>query len=235
MIDVSRKYFREAGGDHHDARFYQGDVYAGTRSEILLKLLEEFSRLCKKLDIAPILMHGGLIGWYWCQRLLPWDDDLDLCLTEDHFLALANPDEIRTLYDTRFYLLDVNPNHVEWRSLNEHHEDRLEPNRIDARFIHIPTGLFIDITCLRAGGGDVLFTKCPHRYRVEDLLPLAETRLCDVPVYVPNRVAAVLAQEYGSAAIKCPVYGPWEFNALTRTWESVLDEDGALAFGDLFR
>ena len=39
--------------------------------------------VCSPHGIKPILWAGGLIGWSFNEQMLPWDDDLDVLITED--------------------------------------------------------------------------------------------------------------------------------------------------------
>ena len=207
------KYFHEAGGGHYDARFFRGCLEPELIVNILMDLLANFTRLCRTAGVTPILMHGGLIGWFWSRNLLPWDDDLDLGLLGSDLTSLQE-----CASDTDGFLFDVNPNHRCRVSLNRHHHENFEPNRIDARFIHTPTGLFIDISLIVRSAPGLWSTKCPHHYREEDLFPLRETEVGGIPIHVPHRPDRVLEQEYGPNAIREPYYGPWVFNALTRSW-----------------
>jgi len=213
------KFFHEAINPHYDARYYKGKVDREVLHEILLKLLRDFVDVCDQLEIKPILMHGGLIGWHWSRRMLPWDDDLDLCLLYEDMVKLDAAASGEDLYDSRFYLLEVNPNYVSRESRNRHFHDQIEPNRIDGRFIHTPTGLFIDLTALAPSGEGVLSTKCPHHYREEDLFPLHRTEIEGFPIFVPHRVDLVLEQEYGPRSTREPSHGRWKFNGLSRSWE----------------
>ncbi|WP_200273299.1 LicD family protein [Luteolibacter pohnpeiensis] len=187
--------------------------------EILLKLLRDFSKTCDSLGVTAILMHGGLIGWYWCRKLLPWDNDLDLCVRYDDLLKLNLAPNHDQLYDVRHYLLEVNPHHVRRETFNRHPFENRDPNKIDARFIHVPTGLFIDITALYPVGESDLITKCPHRYRAQDLFPLVKSEVNGISVHVPHQVDRVLEQEYGRHAISEPTYRDWHLNALAKQWE----------------
>ena len=71
--------------------------------QALLTLLQEFDRVCKKLDIPYVLFAGTMLGAVRHQGFIPWDDDLDIMMLRrdyDRFLA-----EAETVLDTeRFFL-----------------------------------------------------------------------------------------------------------------------------------
>ncbi|MBQ8029478.1 MAG: LicD family protein [Clostridia bacterium] len=61
----------------------------------LKKLLEEFDRVCKKLNIPYILFAGTMLGAVRHQGFIPWDDDLDvLMLRKDYEFFLQHADEV---------------------------------------------------------------------------------------------------------------------------------------------
>jgi hypothetical protein len=108
------------------------------------------------------IMHGSLLGWWWNQRVMPWDSDIDVQVSEraidflasyhnmtvHSFTASDLGEDKDSIVDDRAkrYLLEVNP-----RFRNASTGDIL--NVIDARWIDIDTGLFIDITTLRVDKG----------------------------------------------------------------------------------
>ena len=101
-----------------------------------------------------------------------------------------------TLYEDK-YLLDVNPN-----SRLRTYQD--SENVIDARFIDIKTGSYMDITALTNQGQDIdlettniLSCKSPHWYSFDDMFPLVASSFNDVNVYRPSNPVPILAQEYG--------------------------------------
>jgi phosphorylcholine metabolism protein LicD len=180
--------------------------------QTMRRLLRDFVNMCAPLEVVPILMHGALVGWYQFRELLPWDDDIDLCLG---CRDLAKLDRARDLsYQRDRHLFEINPNYVSRQTLNRTFRDMAEPNKIDARFIDKATGLFIDITALSPTGPDRVSTKCPHTYRTDDLYPLQPVEFEGATIHVPRRVEAVLEQEYGRWALKGRFPGYWTLKSL---------------------
>ena len=54
----------------------------------LLTLLKEFDSICKKNNITYFLEGGSLLGAVRHKGFLPWDDDIDLCITRSEFKKL---------------------------------------------------------------------------------------------------------------------------------------------------
>lgn len=51
----------------------------------LLKLVLEIDRICKKYDIQYFIDYGTVLGAIRHEGFIPWDDDLDIMLTEDNY------------------------------------------------------------------------------------------------------------------------------------------------------
>lgn len=62
--------------------------YLGKSHEILLKLLKEFDRVCRKYELKYYLICGSLIGAVRHHAFIPWDDDVDVAMTREDFDAL---------------------------------------------------------------------------------------------------------------------------------------------------
>jgi hypothetical protein len=110
---------------------------------------------------------------------MPWDPDADFQITEADMFYLAAYYNMTTyrhrpdaLGEDRDYLLENNPCFA-----HRDMDDRL--NIIDARWIDMKTGLFVDITAARYAlnhrqGEGVLYDKNGHEFRVRQLI--AKTR-----------------------------------------------------------
>lgn len=133
-------------------------------------------------------MHGTLLGWYWNQRVLPWDSDLDVQISESNLFYLAAYYNMTTFrYHRRNYLLEINPHFRDERGDWKKKDGRNKMNKlnkIDARWIDVKTGLFIDITGVRylvghEKGEGVLGSKDGHTYRVSFVSFLSGPDLLD--------------------------------------------------------
>ena len=147
--------------------------------------------------------------------MLPWDWDIDTQVSEETLKYLADTmNNTRHTYTaasseshnnpiTRTYLLDVNPMWTE--------RDRGDGfNIIDARWIDVHNGLYIDITGLSETHADILpgvwSCKNYHRYKVKDLYPLRETIYEGVIAKVPYGYDRVLQEEYEQKALVMTEY-----------------------------
>jgi lipopolysaccharide cholinephosphotransferase len=59
---------------------------------VLLELLHEFDRICKKHRIPYVMFCGSAIGAVRHNGIIPWDDDLDVSMLRndyERFLKIA--------------------------------------------------------------------------------------------------------------------------------------------------
>lgn len=116
------------------------------------------------------------------------------------------------------YLLEVNPHYR-----NGSTSDKL--NVIDARWIDIDTGLFIDITTLRRNAtaeaeGDLgaMMCKDGHGYYEDDIFPLRASVFEGMPVKVPNAYASLLEEEYGRSSLTQVDFLGYHFDSASMEW-----------------
>lgn len=136
---------------------------------------------------------------------LPWDFDMDTQVSYSTLQELGskwnNTIHNYTSSDgktERSYLLDVNP----W-ILERERGDGM--NVIDARWIDVRNGLFIDITGLSEVYPDtapgIWTCKNDHAYKTSDLYPMRETVFEGVLAKVPYQYDKILVDEYGTSAL----------------------------------
>ncbi|CAK7568278.1 MAG: mannosyltransferase [Sporothrix epigloea] len=224
----SEKYFHEPGSDnnlgHYDARYFKGLVPYDEHRPALRHLIRSYLTTFRALNVETWLAHGTLLGWWWNGKIMPWDYDLDVQVS-DVTLYYLSKHYNRTLHTYRYrdevtgkdlvkeYLLDINPNHGLPRGNGA--------NIIDARWIDTSNGMFIDITGLaerepkRSPG--IWSCKNFHRYRTRELYPMRETEFEGVPATIPYSFDKILTDEYGTKSL---VSTQWEGH----TWNHDLKE-----------
>ncbi|CAK7241480.1 MAG: mannosyltransferase [Sporothrix thermara] len=222
------KYFHEPGSDnnlgHYDIRYFTGLVPYDEHRPALRHLIRSYLTTFRALNVETWLAHGTLLGWWWNGKIMPWDYDLDVQVSDVTLYYLAKHYN-RTLHTYRYhdedtgedlvkeYLLDINPNHGLPRG------DGL--NIIDARWIDTSNGMFIDITGLaerepkRSPG--IWSCKNFHRYRTRELYPMRETEFEGVPATIPYAFDKILTDEYGAKSL---VATQWEGH----TWRHDIKE-----------
>lgn len=145
------RYFKEGSLleqphlSHYDLRFYYNRIEPIDRLAILHRIARSWFRFTNRLELRTWISHGTLLGYYFNGLVMPWDDDLDVQVTALSFEKLKEYNGTVLIdYDDGFnpgkYLIDINP----WYGVRSKESD----NKIDARFIDVDSGLYIDITTL---------------------------------------------------------------------------------------
>lgn len=211
------KYFREAGTttlllSHYDARFFPGSPLPPHQHLVALRhLIRSYLVTFDRLGAPTWLAHGTLLGWWWGGRVQPWDVDVDAQVLTGTIRGLVEGGWNGSLHwyssapsgtggKRRRYLLDINPFYgMVGRGAGL--------NVIDARWIDVENGVYVDITGLEereageGGEGEVWSCRNAHRYGRGELWPLRETEFEGVRARVPGDVEGVLAREYGRGSL----------------------------------
>ncbi|KUJ17450.1 uncharacterized protein LY89DRAFT_644945 [Mollisia scopiformis] len=200
----------------------------------LINLLKSYFFIMKDLGFETWLAHGTLLGWHWGGRIFPWDTDIDVQMSPDvaspphtivtvlshvDVLALLATDYNATVFqyldeeEIHTYLLDINPHYLITSTQDL-------SNKIDARWIDIQSGKYIDITALRRRDLDpnVLYCKDGHEYMDEDIYPLQVSVFEGIDVKIPSKSEVVLVTEYGKNALTSKNHHWYIFDDYSQTW-----------------
>ncbi|EAW08345.1 putative mannosylphosphorylation protein (Mnn4) [Aspergillus clavatus NRRL 1] len=211
---------------HYDGRFATEPLPDGETIPHLVALIQTYLQMMADLGAETWIMHGTLLAWWWNQKIFPWDNDLDVQITEPtiHFLAkyynmTDHHFDLPGVEGGRTYLLEINPQFVVRTS-----ED--EDNVIDARWIDKSSGLFIDITAVRKddearekGQPGALMCKDLHRFDESEIFPLRNSYFENVPVKIPYKYSELLQEEYSAKALTTVDFQGYHFNEETKIWE----------------
>ncbi|KAH8700424.1 LicD family-domain-containing protein [Talaromyces proteolyticus] len=232
--DPAVKYFHESTfHPHYDGRFASAPLPEEQSLSYLISLVQTYLATMNDLGVETWIMHGSLLGWWWNQKILPWDSDLDVQVSEpgmhflgDYYNMTEHHYNIPGVPEGRTYLLEVNPNYI-----NRSTRDR--DNVIDARWIDMSSGLFIDITSVRTDDirrqrGDLgaLICKDAHRYQENDIFPLRDSLFEGIPVKIPYAYTKLLSSEYGGRSLTNVKFNGHTFVEESQEWVKDIDVIG---------
>ncbi|KAJ5308888.1 hypothetical protein N7508_004267 [Penicillium antarcticum] len=228
----TEKYFRAANllprfHYHYDGRFANETLPESEVIPHLSALVQTYFSTMNAIGAETWIMHGTLLAWWWNQKIFPWDNDLDVQISEPtiHFLAdyynmTEHHFDLPNVDGGRAYMLEINPNYVV-----KSEQDTM--NKIDARWIDMSSGLFIDITAVRKdeskrlnGHPEALSCKDKHHYEESDIFPLRDSTFEGIPVKIPYAYTWLLEEEYGPKALTRTTFSGHTFNDETKIWES---------------
>ncbi|KAL1882196.1 mannosyltransferase [Diaporthe australafricana] len=222
--DPPEKYFHESVfHPHYDGRFAEKALPYHEQKAALKNLLQTYLATFSDLGVETWLMHGSLLGWWWGKKILPWDTDADVQVSEAGIHYLANYYNMSVFHyrtpripEGRDYMLEVNPNYV-----NREQTDKL--NVIDARWIDTTSGLFIDITTVRYNlthpeGEGMLSCKDGHEFRDTFLYPLRTTTFEGSPAKIPFMYKQMLESEYSPRSLVNTEFEDHKFSDEKMEW-----------------
>ncbi|KAH8905884.1 mannosylphosphorylation protein [Coniochaeta sp. PMI_546] len=222
--EPENKYFHESTFQaHYDGRFADHALDYLDQKRALRNLMRTYLSTFAQLGIDTWLVHGSLLGWWWGEKILPWDSDVDVMVTESSIYYLAAYYNMTTFWfktpgykQGKNYLLEINPNYENREQTDVH-------NHIDARWIDTETGLFIDITAARYNlthpqGEGMMSCKDGHEFRDTYVFPLRKTTFEGVPAKIPYRYKEFLVSEYGEDGLKNTKYRDHTFDESKMRW-----------------
>ena len=212
-------------GWHYEWRFFNGALKylkkgwtedeLQIRENVLLdRILRNWFKFANMKGVISWIAHGPLLSWYWDGLLFPFDEDIDIQMPASDLASFCKS------YNQSLVVEEITEGFgkffIECSSFVHHRGKSFKENHIDARFIDIDTGSYIDITGLgisdlpvperyeslilqnEAEGVPRQVYNCryPHFYSHDEISPLRYTMLGGIPVFVPNQIETILQQEY---------------------------------------
>lgn len=258
--ETPHKYFDEAKlvnldllkvyGEHHDWRFFNGlTINTDQQTLALHRLIKNYLHFCRTHGLVTWIAHGLLLLWYWNGMAFPWDADTDaqmpirdlyrLGREFNQTLVVENTGMNGEFVGTGSFFIDVG-------SSITHRERGNGMNNIDARFIDIATGLYVDITGLAASeepapsrydfllqnhkpGEEELETQrnmikqtynCRNRHfaLLLEVLPLVMSSVQNQLGYVPLNFGLLLDHEYQTKGLIVKNFQDYTYVSSLRIW-----------------
>ncbi|KAJ8140545.1 hypothetical protein OY671_006269 [Metschnikowia pulcherrima] len=248
LLDIrERKNSINDWGWHYDWRFFNDALFyekkGWSKAErvertniILERLLRNWNRFAEEKGIVSWIMHGPLLSWYWDGLMFPYDVDIDIQMPISELVRLAQNYNQTLVVESPSegygkYLIDV--------GTFIHNRERAETgNHIDARFVDVDSGIYIDITGLSKSTFDLpeeyndkhIVTKAEgdhnaevyndrrkHFYTLPQISPLHYSMIGGVPTFIPNQIEARLNWEYDRGLVDYEFHD-WYFVPKLQLW-----------------
>jgi lipopolysaccharide cholinephosphotransferase len=111
---------------------------------VLLEMLLEIDRICKKNDISYCLFMGTMLGAVRHGGFIPWDDDLDVAMMRPEYEKFREACK-RDLDQSRFFYQDHRTDpHYRWGYARIRRKET-EFVRLGQEHMKMQTGIFLDI------------------------------------------------------------------------------------------
>ncbi|CAG8980828.1 hypothetical protein HYALB_00003756 [Hymenoscyphus albidus] len=233
--DPPEKFFHESiFHAHYDGRYADHELGYRERKEVLTNSIQTYLTTMADIGVETWIMHGTLLGWWWNRKILPWDSDSDVQVTEATMSYLASFYNMTTYYyqtpripGGREYMLEINPHYI-----NKSQQDSL--NVIDARWVDMTSGLFIDITAVRYDRDlGLLECKDGHQYYKTEIFPLRDTFFEGTAAKIPFKYKQILEDEYTQNSLTDTIFEGHKFNEVTEEWVPI-NEDLDVSADDPF-
>lgn len=214
-VDTADRYFKYpwiysdivAGRSHHISfPFFKRYVSNRERHSVLHHMLRVWFQFAEAHGVDSWVNYGSLLGWAYNGINMPWDTDIDVQMPIaqlDRLARVANSTIVieNPRHGNAKYLFEVSPTYI--RQGNGR-------NFIDARFIDINTGLYIDISGVSytrhtpppkvQAKPSAIMVHCKNWnwHSLDELLPIRHSYFEGASVYIPNNTLSILTKKYGA-------------------------------------
>ncbi|EGW35139.1 uncharacterized protein SPAPADRAFT_58328 [Spathaspora passalidarum NRRL Y-27907] len=235
MVDNTPRYFKYPwiitdiiqGRAHHlSFPFFKRYIGDRERHSILHHMVRSWFQFTQVHGFNTWINYGNLLGWTYNGINMPWDTDIDVQIPIAQLDRLARDFNQSIImenprYGNARYLLEIAPTYI--RQGNG-------KNFIDARFIDINSGLYIDISALSRTGfhppaefhnkeSDMLVhCKNWNWHSLDELLPLRHTYFEGASVYIPQNVSQILTYKYGTKSFTQTKYHNHNYQKDIQMW-----------------
>ncbi|KAL1896708.1 mannosyltransferase [Ceratocystis pirilliformis] len=229
-ISAEHEYFKQASfNPQYDPRFASEPLPYVQQKAAMQVLIQTCLSTLADLGIEAWLMHNTLLGWWWGQHNLPWTSEADLQIAAHSLSFLAAYYNMTMFFfkypdvpEGRHFRLEINPHFA---------STTVSPaNHVDARWIDLQTGLYIDLAAIRyerpraPGAAPTLRDKRGFHYADTDIFPLWETTYEGVNAMIPHNFKRLLVDEFGVSALTDMRTNSHFFQEDTMTWEHARSE-----------
>ncbi|RCK18819.1 LicD family protein [Thalassospira lucentensis] len=111
---------------------------------VLLDMLLEVDRICRKHNIRYSLFMGTLLGAVRHNGFIPWDDDLDIAMTRSEYRRFAEVCAFELDSSKFFYQDHITDRYYRWGYARIRRKDS-EFTRLGQEHLKMKTGIFLDI------------------------------------------------------------------------------------------
>ncbi|EGW35807.1 uncharacterized protein SPAPADRAFT_64885 [Spathaspora passalidarum NRRL Y-27907] len=233
-------------GNHYEWRFFNGKWRDRYRHSLLLeRILRNWFKFCQKYGIISWINYGSLLGWYRNGAIYPFDLDLDMQMSMYHMTILGKKFNqtlvVEDLHEgTGKYLIDVGT------FIHNRYKIGVFLNHIDARFIDVDSGLYIDLTALAStkkysdvhpkffkdicddpvegpvleddGEIEVYNDRNDWVHKYNNISPLRLSMLEGVPVYIPKQIVKRMKFQYPCGTLNNFEFRDWYYVEQAGTW-----------------
>lgn len=228
-------------GWHYDWRFFNGGVdhlketwtgrQATERKKIVLnRIARNWFRFSHQKGIISWIAHGSLLAWYFDGISFPYDNDLDIQM------PIQELDKLSRMYNQTLVVEDPTEGFgkffIDSNVFITHRTHGNGLNNIDARFIDVDTGLYIDITGLsktnqkvpdryikgeEVESEEIYNDRNNHFFAFEEISPMKFDVWETIPNLIPNKFEFSLGVEYGPGGLT-NIFNNWYFVKQLGLW-----------------
>lgn len=190
---------------HYTFPWVQRILSSEERIVVIHHLSRSWFKFAEQAGVISWFNYGNAIGWYFNSMNLPWDNDIDVQL------SIADLDNLGKKFNNTLIVEDPKlGDRLFWFQTGPYYLQENIHQYIDARYIDVKTGCYIDITALwydvlESSKDPTVFTiHCKHNnwFSYDDIFPLKRTLFEGAQAYMVRNIRELIYAHYGSHPFK---------------------------------